>query len=211
MEDNVLGKVFILDDDLFFLDLYRELLESRGYGVFTASNAYKFLLYAKEIHPDVVVLDINMPDVSGWEVLQLLDDGTKNSAPVLMTTVEADKELAVAKGVAHYLPKPLNAEYFMDIVETYCIGHKMHDVLLLEDYDPFDRSIFEALREFQLASFVVNNICAAELYLNKNRPKAVCVHYDRQRFEKVKPQLKHDRIIYVENRDNIKNLASLLK
>ena len=101
MEEKNAGRVFMLDDDLFFLDLYRNLLEARGYKVFTATNAYKFLLYAKEIHPDVVVLDINMPDVSGWEVLQLLDDETKIREPVIMTTMEADKGLAVAKGVAH--------------------------------------------------------------------------------------------------------------
>lgn len=52
---------------------------------------------------------------------------------------------------------------------------------------------------------------AAVLYLNKNIPKAVCVSFDAGRFEEVRPRLKHDRIIYVENRDTIKKLALLLK
>lgn len=211
MEEKNAGRVFMLDDDLFFLDLYRNLLEARGYKVFTATNAYKFLLYAKEIHSDVVVLDINMPDVSGWEVLQLLDEETRVRAPVIMTTVEADKGLAVAKGVAHYLPKPLDMENFMEIVETYCAGQKAHDILLLEDYNPFDLSIRDAINELRFSFFSVNDVNAAVLYLNKNIPKAVCVSFDAGRFEEVKPRLKHDRIIYVENRDTIKKLALLLK
>ena len=45
MEEKNAGRVFMLDDDLFFLELYRNLLEARGYEVFTETNAYKFLLY----------------------------------------------------------------------------------------------------------------------------------------------------------------------
>lgn len=94
-----------------------------------------------------------MPDVSGWEVLQLLDEETRVRAPVIMTTVEADKGLAVAKGVAHYLPKPLDMENFMEIVETYCAGQKAHDILLLEDYNPFDLSIRDAINELRFSFF----------------------------------------------------------
>lgn len=211
MEEKNAGRVFMLDDDLFFLELYRNLLEARGYEVFTETNAYKFLLYAREVHPDIIVLDINMPDVSGWEVLQLLDEEAKALAPVIMTTVEADKGLAVAKGVAHYLPKPLDMERFLEIVETYCAGQKKHDILLLEDYNPFDVSVRDVLNEFKLSFFSVNDVNAAILYLNKNLPWAVCVNFDAERFNEVKSRLRHERIIYVENRDTIKELALLLK
>lgn len=205
------GKIFMLDDDVFFLDLYKDLLEARGYEVFTTTNAYKFLLYTKEIHPDVIVLDINMPDVSGWEVLPLLDEESKNKAPILMTTVAADKSLAVAKGVAHYLRKPLDMDGFIEIVETYCAGQKNHDVLLLEDYNPYDTAVRGAIEKSKLSYFVVNDMKAAEFYLNKNFPNSVCVNYSRRRFENVKPKIKHDKIIYVENRDDIEKLVSLLK
>ena len=64
-----LGKVFMLDDDFILLDMYRSLLESHGFDVFTTDNAYKFILYAREIHPDIFILDINMPVMNGWEVV----------------------------------------------------------------------------------------------------------------------------------------------
>lgn len=210
MEEKNAGRVFMLDDDIFFLKLYQNFLEARGYKVFAETNAYKFLLYAKEIHPDVVVLNIHMSEVSGWEVLQLLDSETKACAPIIMTA-EKDKDLAVAKGVAHYLPKPLEAEKFVEIVQTYCAGQKAHDILLLEDYNPFDVAAQQAFDELNLSFFAVNDAQAAVLYLNKNVPKAVCVRLNAERFEEVKPRLKHERIICVENRDTIKKLALLLK
>ena len=110
-----------------------------------------------------------------------------------------------------YLPKPLDMENFMEIVETYCAGQKAHDILLLEDYNPFDVSVRDAINELKFSFFSVNDVNAAVLYLNKNIPKAVCVSFDAGRFEEVRPRLKHDRIIYVENRDTIKKLALLLK
>jgi len=102
-------------------------------------------------------------------------------------------------------------ENFMEIVETYCAGQKAHDILLLEDYNPFDVSVRDAINELKFSFFSVNDVNAAVLYLNKNIPKAVCVSFDAGRFEEVRPRLKHDRIIYVENRDTIKKLALLLK
>lgn len=48
------GKVFMLDDDRIFLELYRNLLSDRGFDVFTTNNAYKFLLYGRELVPDVM-------------------------------------------------------------------------------------------------------------------------------------------------------------
>lgn len=59
------GKVFMLDDDRIFLELYRNLLSDRGFDVFTTNNAYKFLLYGRELVPDVMFLDINMPRMNG--------------------------------------------------------------------------------------------------------------------------------------------------
>lgn len=67
-----LGRVFMLDDDLIVLNLYREMLEKIGYEVFATANAYQFLLYAKELMPDLFILDINMPEITGWEVMNRL-------------------------------------------------------------------------------------------------------------------------------------------
>ena len=59
------GKIFMLDDDQIFLELYQHFLESKGYQVFTTDNAYKYLMYGRELQPDVLFLDINMPMLNG--------------------------------------------------------------------------------------------------------------------------------------------------
>lgn len=205
------GKVFMLDDDAIFLDMYRELLTARGYDVFSVTNAYKFLLYAREVHPDLFILDVNMPEVSGWEVLQLLDEESKKLAPVVMLTMLSDKNLAVAKGVAHYLNKPVEMEKFMDIVDSYGKGGQNHDVLLIDDYDPLSPEIMDALRENNISFFEVNDLNAAQIYMRKNTPRAVLIKYSRPRFDEAVPKIRHKKIFYVENRDNIKEIALHLK
>src|SRR5574344_1616713 len=131
------GRVFMLDDDMIVLNLYHDLLESQGYDVFTTNNAYKFLLYAKEIIPDVLVLDINMPEVTGWEIVRRISKENKlKDIPVIVFTVETDKALADVKGVTHLLNKPVDNEYLFEIIDTYCMGNKNHDILLIHQYNP---------------------------------------------------------------------------
>lgn len=206
-----LGKVFMLDDDIFFLNLYHDLLEKRGFDIFTTTNAYQFLMYAKEINPDIFVLDINMPEVSGWEVLHMLDSNLKNGAPVVMTTVSSDKQLAVAKGVAHYLYKPVEMESLLEIIEAYCLGDKKHDVLLIDDYNPFSAVIKETLGGYGLSAFEVNDLRAAELYMRKNKPRAVCINSSVYSNDEINGRVQHDNIFYVENRTHLEKLASFLK
>lgn len=201
------GKVFILDDDPFFLDLCKSILETRDFEVFAEAKVDKFLQHIYSQIPDVVVLDVNMPQASAWEVLPFLFERFKTYVPIVLTTVEADKELAAAKGIAHYFSKPLDIPRFIDVLEAYCLGGKKHDVLMIEDYRPFETPLREEVRHQGFSCFGVYDFAAAELYLQKNFPKVICVGTSRERFECFKAKLSHSNIIYVENRQAIKNLT----
>lgn len=201
------GKVFILDDDLLFLELCKSFLETRGFKVFAEAKVDKFLQYIQSEIPDVVVLDVNMPEASGWEVLHLLRKIFKTYVPVILTTVEADKELAAAKGIAHYFSKPLDLSRLAEVIGAYCEGGKKHDVLMIEDYQPFELPWREDIRNNGWSCFGVCDFLAAELYLQKNSPKVVCVGTSKEIFDKFKDKLKHPKVIYVENRQEIKKLA----
>lgn len=194
----------MLDDDGIILDLYKELFEAKGYAFFATTNAYKLLLYAKEMKPDIFILDVNMPGMSGWEVLQKIrNDDELKKIPVLMLSVSRDIDLAVAKGAAHFLNKPLDMDKLDEIVEAYCVGGKRHDVLLLEDFEAvgsvFEKSIFA----HHLHSFTLHDLWAAKRYLEKNMPRIVCVCYPELDFDEVRRTLKHDRIYQVRSRQNI--------
>ena len=207
-----LGRVFMLDDDLIVLNLYREMLEKIGYEVFATANAYQFLLYAKELMPDLFILDINMPEITGWEVMnRLAAEDRTSEIPVIVMSVLADKALAVQKGAAHYLNKPVKLEDLLEILEAYCIGNKKHDVLLLEDFEPMKKSLRQRMEERKRSCFEVNDLKAAKRYLQKNNPKVVVVNLPKNRLGQVLNELKHPLIRYLESYEQVDGLEELLK
>lgn len=207
-----LGRVFMLDDDLIVLNLYREMLEKIGYEVFATANAYQFLLYAKELMPDLFILDINMPEITGWEVMnRLAAEDRTSEIPVIVMSVLADKALAVQKGAAHYLNKPVRLEDLLEILEAYCIGNKKHDVLLLEDFEPMKKSLRQRMEERKWSCFEVNDLKAAKRYLQKNNPKVVVVNLPKNRLGQVLNELKHPLIRYLESYEQVDGLEELLK
>lgn len=206
------NRIFMLDDDTIILSLYRDLLESRGYDVFTTTNAYKFLLYAKELAPDIFILDVNMPELGGWEVVNLLNKDEKfQNIPVIMLTVVSEHGLSVAKGVAHYLNKPTDSEKILDIIDSYCKGNKEHDLLLVNDYEPMFSTVKEAIKDNKFSYFEVHDVNAANVYLDKNRPQIVCVKFEEKYYEAAKNKLHHDKIYFVKDKQSIDNLRDIIK
>lgn len=202
-----LGKVFMLDDDGIILDLYKEFFEAKGYDVFVTTNAYKFLLYAKEINPDVFILDVNMPTMNGWEVLQRLhQDNLLRDIPVIMLSISRDVDWALAQGAAHFLAKPLNIEELDDIIEAYCLGNKHHDILLLENFANLNSPFEQSIRKKQIPYFLVHDVRAAWRYLQKNLPRMVCVCYPDDDYEKIRKQLVFDRIVKVDSKQSIEDI-----
>ncbi len=205
------GKVFMLDDDLLTLDIFRELLGAKGYDVFTTDNSYKFLRYARELRPDVFILDVNMPKASGWEILRCLKQESElQDIPVVMFTVNQEVDLAVLNGVAHFLHKPLDMEKLFDIVDSYCLGNQKHDVLLLEDYDPEFSYLEKSMTERKLSYFLVHDILAAQKYLNKNFPQIVCVVCDDERYALWRPKLKHHNIYKLKHSQSIDEVGAFV-
>ena len=207
-----LGKVFMLDDDLILLDMYKSLLESHGFDVFATDNAYKFILYAREIHPDIFILDINMPMMSGWEVVvRLKREERLRHIPIVMLTIRYDKKLAQAYGVANYLNKPLDASGILDVVESYCVGAKNHDILLLGDFRFESNLLKTEMKRRRWTFFEVYDLEAAELYLRKNRPKVVCLCVTEDKFEQARRRLDYPLIMPLQNVQDLNNLERFIK
>jgi DNA-binding response OmpR family regulator len=105
-------KILIVDDDVDTLRLVGLMLERQGYEIRTASNGAQALVSAKAEHPDLIVLDIMMPDMDGFEVTRRLraDPGTAG-IPIAMFTAKGQLEDKVAgydAGVDEYLTKPIH-------------------------------------------------------------------------------------------------------
>ena len=101
--------VLLIDDDETLLELLSEHIRSANYQVRTASNGQEGLITASENKPDLVVLDVMMPGMDGWEVCQRLRDTSR--APIIMLTAkgnEIDKLRGFNLGVDDYVTKPFS-------------------------------------------------------------------------------------------------------
>lgn len=101
--------IIIIDDDETLLELLAEHIQSAGYHTLTANNGQKGLQLTLDEKPDLVVLDVMMPGMDGWEVLTHL---RKNSRiPIIMLTAkgeEIDKLHGFREGVDDYITKPFS-------------------------------------------------------------------------------------------------------
>jgi CheY-like chemotaxis protein len=98
-------------------------LEKMGYRPVPASNGPDGLRLARELQPDVITLDVVMPDMSGWDVLhQLKKDPALSSIPVIMMTVVDQEALGFAVGASNYLVKPIDRERLASALDKYRVG-----------------------------------------------------------------------------------------
>jgi len=114
--------ILCIEDEPEMIDLIRLILGRRGYEVEGASGGKEGLKKVQQNKPDMVLLDLMMPDMDGWEVYQQMkaDEKTK-SIPVIVITAKAqsiDKVLGlhVAK-VEDYIAKPFSPQELLDSVE----------------------------------------------------------------------------------------------
>jgi DNA-binding response OmpR family regulator len=111
-------KILVVDDEEMIRELAKDYLESKGYDVLTAADGKKGLQEAKSKKPDLIILDVNMPKMNGFQVLdELKKDRHTMDIPVFMlTTRKSDED--IRQGMEHmadkYLPKPFMPETLLD-------------------------------------------------------------------------------------------------
>jgi len=102
-------RILIVDDNPTLLDMYKERLEAGGYEVKTGLNGQQGLALAVEYLPQCILLDIMMPNVNGFDVLENIRNTTETKdIPVIMLTAlvqESNKEKGLAEGADDYIIK----------------------------------------------------------------------------------------------------------
>lgn len=102
-------KILIIDDDVTLLNLLTQSLSKAGYKVVTASNGLAGLQKMYEEHPDLIILDVMMPRMDGWETCRRIRE--MSQVPIIMLTAkdeEADKIKGFKYGVDDYVTKPFS-------------------------------------------------------------------------------------------------------
>lgn len=110
-------KVLVVDDDPVVVRLVKELLKSQGFQVESAKDGIDAMVIVKKEKPDLIVLDIMMPELNGYDVLRTLKFTDEyKEIPVLLLTAreqELDKRIGEMMGI-DYLQKPVNRELFLE-------------------------------------------------------------------------------------------------
>ncbi len=117
--------ILYIEDNPDNMRLVQRALGARGYDIQGAVNGMEGLSMAEELSPDVILLDINLPDIDGYEVARRLrksDVGALHYVPIIAITANAlrgDAEKALAAGCDVYMSKPINVRELWARVEAF--------------------------------------------------------------------------------------------
>jgi CheY-like chemotaxis protein len=136
------GTILVIDDEAFIRDLMSRNLRKEGFHVETASSGQEGLAMAKRIRPDAITLDLIMPVMDGWSVLESLrNDPELNEIPVIILSISDDKNMGYALGASEFLTKPVEREHLIKIMNKYKNDKRAQSVLVIDD----DRSTSEMM------------------------------------------------------------------
>jgi adenylate cyclase len=126
------NRVLVIDDDATVRDLMRRYLSREGFDVVTAAGGRQGLEFARELHPSVITLDVFMPDLDGWSVLQALkQDADLRRIPVIMMTISDEKQKGITLGASGYLTKPVDRAQLAQLLDRFKTA--MPRALVVED------------------------------------------------------------------------------
>jgi two-component system alkaline phosphatase synthesis response regulator PhoP len=113
--------VLVIDDNPDLLDMVDAILSDTGFLVAKTLSGEEGLSVARNLRPDLILLDLNMPRMDGWEVLRLLkEDIATKDIPVAIFSVRTDlrdKIFGLQRGAVDYIPKPFQYEHLAERVE----------------------------------------------------------------------------------------------
>jgi two-component system, cell cycle response regulator DivK len=118
------AQILVVEDNERNMKLFRDVLHASGYRTLEAATGERAVELVSEHRPDLVLMDIQLPDIDGVEALaRLRADERFSSVPVLALTAQAmegDRERFLAAGFDGYLSKPVNIAEFVATVKRYC-------------------------------------------------------------------------------------------
>lgn len=122
--------LLVIDDNESLAELLDRYLMNMPYRIVAVTNPNEGLQLAQELLPDIIMIDIMMPEMDGWELLQRFHNSAKTATiPIIVCSVFNDPELAHSLGATLFLPKPLSRELFLDALQR---------LERLENHAPYD-------------------------------------------------------------------------
>lgn len=117
------ARILLVEDNPANLELVSYLLQAWGHSVLIAENGLEGLELARQAHPDLIVSDLRMPVMDGFEMLRhIREDAALNDVPVIAVTafsMSGDQTRVMLAGFDGYISKPIVPETFVEEIEAY--------------------------------------------------------------------------------------------
>lgn len=134
--------VLVIDDDEVARDLSSRILEREGLNVITASTGKIGVQLAKERKPNLIVLDVVMMGMDGWQVIEALkQDPETRQIPVVMQSMLHERERGLKAGAEEYLTKPIQREKLISAVKHFVSTEQSRRIMVVESTDNPEVSI----------------------------------------------------------------------
>ena len=155
--------VLVVDDDESTLALIEDFVGRKGYRVAATTEPAKILEFSRTLRPSVIITDVMMPNVNGWEVLQMLKEEPATAGiPVIVLSVLHKATTGFYLGAAGYLTKPIVQEELLELLARV-VRIEIHDPILVVDDSAHDRRL---IREILTgAGYPVQGITSGEAAL----------------------------------------------
>lgn len=117
------AKILIIEDNVLNMKLFNDVLVANGYLTAQSPTGLDAIELCKSFAPDLVILDIQLPEISGFEIIEKIRaDRNLKELPVIAITAFAmhgDEEKILASGCSAYLSKPISVSHFLDHINHY--------------------------------------------------------------------------------------------
>ncbi len=115
--------ILVVDDDVIIRKLFKDTLSQLGYAIAVAIDGNQGIELAKKLIPDCILLDVNMPNKNGWQVLSTLKNDPKlTSIPIIMMSMNVDKHKSHEMGAMDCLDKTMPHSQLPIMLKQHCIG-----------------------------------------------------------------------------------------
>lgn len=116
--------ILIVEDNLMNMLLLKTLLKKRGYEILEATNGKEALGMLESYLPDIILMDINMPIMDGYEASVIIRNSAEpiKSIPIIAVTAEMHpdtKEKVFQSGMNEYIPKPINIDELVNSIQSF--------------------------------------------------------------------------------------------
>lgn len=139
--------ILVVDDDIHIRQLLRQEFEAQGYNIKEAQDGISAINAVKKQRPDLIILDVMMPGMSGFDVAAVLkNDPLTMDIPIVILSVIEDKERGYRIGVDRYFTKPVNIdELIKDVSGLLSLGHSKKKVLVVDEDETAVKTLSDVL------------------------------------------------------------------